>query len=130
VGTFADRYGRKRACQVYCGLYAASALTTLFSSTRILLLGRALAGVSSAMLSRVFEMWMLGEFRRLEFGESEGAEKYMYCTMTTVNGFVSVAAGIVSQVLVQSFKSEVAPFLGSIVCLGLAYLVIDKTWVC
>lgn len=107
-----------------------SSLTVLSGSLPVLVLGRALAGVSSCLLSTVFEMWMLGEFRRLDFGHAGEAVKYAYCSINTMNGFVSVTAGILSHILVQTFASEVAPFMASIACLALAFVLISRSWVC
>ncbi|KJR82512.1 Major Facilitator Superfamily protein [Sporothrix schenckii 1099-18] len=63
VGGMADQHGRKRACLVFCGTYAAScALTVLSASLPVLLMGRVLGGVSTSLLFSVFESWMVTDF--------------------------------------------------------------------
>ena len=129
VGSLADKYGRRSACLWYCGLYAISCCSIASSRVTILFVGRILGGVSTTLLFTVFEAWMVSEYQRLGFGHSDRALSSMYSSMSVMNGFVAVACGVLSQYLVYVFGSEIAPFMGSIVCLCLASLLISKSWV-
>lgn len=129
TGSLADKYGRKRACLWYCGLYSISCLTINSTKVPILFLGRILGGVSTTLLFTVFEAWMIAEYHRLGFGHSDNALNSVYSSMSILNGFVAVASGIISQYLVHVFDSELSPFAASIVCLGLAALLITRNWV-
>jgi MFS transporter, MFS domain-containing protein family, molybdate-anion transporter len=129
VGPLADRYGRKRACLLFCVLFSLSSLTVILDSIWTLALGRALAGVSATLLSTVFEMWLLTEHQRHGFGHAEEALQSIHGAMSTTNGFVAIAAGITSQFLVRSFESDTAPFMASIVCLVALFFFISKHWV-
>ena len=129
VGSLADKYGRRSACFWYCGLYSVSCCSIASSRVTILFIGRILGGVSTTLLFTVFEAWMVAEYRRLGFGHSDSALSSIYSSMSVMNGFVAVACGVLSQYLVYVFGSEIAPFMGSIVCLCLASLLISKSWV-
>lgn len=130
VGALADKYGRKRACLWYCGLYSVSCLTVTSSNVTVLFFGRMLGGVSTTLLFTVFEAWMVAEYNRLGFGQSDTALSPVYSSMSVLNGFIAVACGIVSQYMVHLFGTAVAPFMGSIGCLALAAFLIIRNWVC
>lgn len=129
AGALADKYGRRLASLSYCFLYSASCLSVISSKVSVLFLGRVLGGVSTTLLFTVFETWMIAEYNRLGLGYSETALSSVYSAMSILNGFVAVVSGVVSQYLVYMFGSEMAPFMASVVCLGLASLLICKSWV-
>lgn len=59
VGKFADKYGRKMACSLFCIIYALSCLTKLTSNYKVLMFGRLLGGVATALLHTTFESWLV-----------------------------------------------------------------------
>jgi MFS family permease len=59
VGEFADKYGRRMACSLFCVIYAASCLTKLTSNYSVLMVGRLLGGVSTSLLHTTFESWLV-----------------------------------------------------------------------
>ncbi|KAF4658148.1 Molybdate-anion transporter [Perkinsus chesapeaki] len=61
VGSFADRYGRRRFCLLYCWLYIASCLTKHISLYPVLMIGRLLGGTATSLLFSVFESWFICE---------------------------------------------------------------------
>lgn len=129
TGGLADRYGRKRACVVYCLLYSISCSSVLFSSLPVLFSGRILGGISTTLLFSVFETWMIAEYHRLAFVSAEGSLSTMFEAMSTSNGITAIVCGIISQALVVTSRSEKAPFVASIVCLVLAAQLIKRSWV-
>lgn len=129
VGSLADRYGRKLACMLYCMIYSVSCLTVLSGDITILFFGRALGGVSTTLLFTTFDAWLVAEVNRQGF-EGEGRLSSILGEMSTANGFVAIACGVASQVLVQVFGSEKTPFVASVVCLMCALLLISRYWVC
>lgn len=128
VGALADRYGRKRACTLYCAIYSLSCLSVLSGDITVLFAGRALGGVSTTLLFTTFDAWMVAEVNRQGF-EGGGRLSSILGEMSTANGFVAIGCGVASQVLVQMFGSEKAPFVASVVCLMLAALLISRYWV-
>merc|ERR1719464_1719826 len=59
VGSFADKFGRKRCCILYCLFYIASCMTKHFNSYAILMVGRITGGIATSMLFSCFECWMV-----------------------------------------------------------------------
>ncbi|KAJ3548727.1 hypothetical protein NM208_g861 [Fusarium decemcellulare] len=128
TGALADRYGRKLACITYCVIYSASCLTCLTHNLPLLFLGRALGGISTTLLSTVFETWMVAQFHQLGFESSDGLLSDILGSMSTVNGAVAVTCGIVAQALVSISGSEQMPFLVSIICLCAAGGIMWRSW--
>ena len=128
IGCLVDRWGRRFMCQVYCILYSLSCLTILSRDVRLLYVGRALGGISTTLLYTAFETWMIAEYNRLGFGHSDRALSSTYASVAILNRFIAMRSGVVAQIAVNVFNSEVAPFLLSIVCLSVAYLIVSKSW--
>ncbi|SPO06823.1 related to major facilitator superfamily domain-containing protein 5 [Cephalotrichum gorgonifer] len=127
VGSLADRFGRKLACMLYCIIYSVSCLTVLSANPSVLFFGRALGGVSTTLLFTTFDAWLVAEIHRLGF-DGEDRLSAIFGEMSMANGFVAIACGVVSQVLVQVFGSEKAPFIGSVVVLICAFVLISRYW--
>lgn len=114
---------------MYCIVYSISCLSVLSSDLPVLFIGRALGGVSTTLLFTTFDAWLVAEVNRQGF-EGEGRLSTILGEMSTANGFVAIACGVISQVLVQVFGSEKTPFVASVVCLMFALLLISRYWVC
>lgn len=67
LGSFVDKFGRKRSCIVYCVLEII--INTLEHSQNfiVLLIGRILGGISTNLLFSAFESWMTTEHRKKGF---------------------------------------------------------------
>ncbi len=68
AGSLADRFGRKRACLLYCGLYCVTCLSMLSDNLTFLFLGRVAGGVSTTLLFSVFEAWMISDYHERGLG--------------------------------------------------------------
>ncbi|KAI9465738.1 hypothetical protein BJY52DRAFT_1220488 [Lactarius psammicola] len=127
VGVWADTYGRKRICLLFCVLYAATCGLLLFPFFPLLLLGRVFGGISTSILFSAFESWLVSSSSNAAL-HSEDLSTIMG-RATLVNGFVATAAGIVSNQLVEwnngGFRS---PFVASGCLLLLAWAVISGSW--
>ena len=83
IGGFADEYGRRRLCIVYCACYAASVITKHCRNFRVLLVGRMFGGIATSLLFSVFESWFicahgergLGRHRVIDDGDKGSAER-------------------------------------------------------
>lgn len=64
VGEAADQYGRKKATLALCVIYAIGALSTKSPLLIILLLGRVLSGIGTALLYSAPESWLVGEAQK------------------------------------------------------------------
>jgi MFS transporter, MFS domain-containing protein family, molybdate-anion transporter len=117
VGSLSDKFGRRRLCMVFCGIYAASAFTKLVNSFAVLLFGRVLSGIATSLLFTSFESWMVSEHKARQFPEHLLSNTFSKAILG--NGAVAIAAGLVAQTMANSF-GYVAPFLTAVPCLGLA----------
>jgi len=126
VGVWADQYGRKRLCMIFCITYTLSCVCTLFPSFIILFSGRILGGLSTSILFSSFESWLVGSSSSLGLGEGELST--IMGRATLVNGFVATTAGIFSNNLVAWTNNFQAPFVASGAALILAWVMIKGAW--
>lgn len=116
-------------CLAFCLLYSSSCLTKIFSSLPILILGRMLGGVSTTLLYSVFEAWMVHEHSSQGLHSKGLPLNQILGQMATCSSLSAIAAGVLGQVLVDLFGTNVAPFLGSVFLLGLAFFLVLRQWV-
>mmetsp|Transcript_26806 Transcript_26806/g.48343 ORF Transcript_26806/g.48343 Transcript_26806/m.48343 type:complete len:479 (+) Transcript_26806:94-1530(+) len=124
LGSLVDKFGRKRSCIVYCILEILINWLEHYNSFEILLLGRVLGGISTNLLFSAFESWMATEHRKRGFPEEWMARTYSECSIG--NGATAILAGILAQVLEDSF-GHIGPFQGAIALTVLA-LVLVLRW--
>ncbi|CAH0004425.1 unnamed protein product [Clonostachys byssicola] len=89
---------------------------------------RVLSGLGTTILFTAFEAWMIAGCNRLGFGDEDGILNSIFGTMSVLNGFIAIACGLVSQLLVKLTSSEKSPFIASIFCLVPASYLISTTW--
>ncbi|KAK3195961.1 hypothetical protein K4F52_000828 [Lecanicillium sp. MT-2017a] len=134
AGSLADRFGRKKACLLYCVLYVITCLTMLSDNLTTLFVGRFAGGVSTTLLFSVFEAWMISDYHERGLHVSEDPEAASssldstFSTMTTLSCVVAILSGIVGDGLVQASGTRTWPFLASIFCCIVAGLIISSTW--
>jgi len=129
TGKLADRYGRRRACLVFCVIYSLSCLTLLVDDIVTLLIGRVLGGVSTTLMYSVFESWMVTEFNK-QFPDEPGSTlSGIFSIMTTLNTMVAITAGVLAEWVTHLTGTEKAPFMTAVACLMLAFAAISSQWV-
>lgn len=121
LGSFVDKFGRKRSCIIYCLLEIAINVMEGYQNFTILLLGRIMGGVSTNLLFSAFESWMTTEHRRQGFPEEWLSRTYSMCSI--INGTTAILAGIVAQLLEDAF-GHIGPFHGAVGLTSLALLLI------
>ncbi|EFY95835.2 major facilitator superfamily transporter [Metarhizium robertsii ARSEF 23] len=116
LGGAADRFGRKKACLLYCILYIITCLTMISDSLPILFLGRLAGGVGTTLLYSVFEAWMISDYHErglqafaLELGP-------IFSAMTTISCLVAIVSGVLGDVLVTASGTRIWPFMVAIAC--------------
>jgi MFS transporter, MFS domain-containing protein family, molybdate-anion transporter len=124
LGSAVDKFGRKRACLVYCVLEVMINVMEHSTHFPTLIAGRILGGISTNLLFSAFESWMTTEHRKRGFPEEWLTRTYSEASM--VNGSTAVLAGIVAQVLEDSL-GQIGPFQGAIGLTVLA-LVLVLRW--
>eukprot|EP00527_Entomoneis_sp_CCMP2396_P004951 CAMPEP_0198142314 /NCGR_PEP_ID=MMETSP1443-20131203/5121_1 /TAXON_ID=186043 /ORGANISM="Entomoneis sp., Strain CCMP2396" /LENGTH=492 /DNA_ID=CAMNT_0043805285 /DNA_START=75 /DNA_END=1553 /DNA_ORIENTATION=+ len=121
LGSFVDKFGRKRSCIVYCLLEIAINVMEGYENFTVLMIGRVMGGVSTNLLFSAFESWMTTEHRHQGFPESWLSRTYSQCSV--VNGATAIFAGVVAQFLEDSF-GHIGPFHGAVGLTILAMLMI------
>lgn len=121
LGSFVDKFGRKRSCIVYCLLEIVINVLEHYDNFPILLFGRVLGGVSTNLLFSSFESWMTTQHRHLGFPEELLSLTYSQCSI--VNGTTAIFAGIVAQVLEDRF-GHIGPFQGAVALTVLALVMV------
>lgn len=121
LGSFVDKFGRKRSCIIYCLLEIVINVMEGYQNFTILLLGRIMGGVSTNLLFSAFESWMTTEHRRQGFPEEWLSKTYGVCSI--VNGTTAILAGIVAQLLEDAF-GHIGPFHGAVGLTALALVLI------
>lgn len=119
LGSFVDKFGRKRSCIVYCVLEIVINVLEHFDHFPTLIFGRILGGVSTNLLFSAFESWMTTEHRKRGFPEEWLSRTYSQCSVG--NGTMAIFAGIVAQFLEDSL-GHIGPFQGAVALTVLALL--------
>lgn len=126
VGVWADQYGRRRLCLIFCVTYTVSCICTLFPSFPILFGGRFLGGLSTSILFSCFESWLVASSTSLGLTDSELSK--IMGRATFFNGFLAASAGVLTNSLVARTKNFQTPFIASGTMLTLAWLTIKCLW--
>mmetsp|Transcript_28555 Transcript_28555/g.77278 ORF Transcript_28555/g.77278 Transcript_28555/m.77278 type:complete len:480 (-) Transcript_28555:342-1781(-) len=124
LGSFVDKFGRKKSCIVYCVLEIIINTLEHSHDFGILLFGRVLGGISTNLLFSAFESWMTTEHRKRGFPEEWMSKTY--ADQSIGNGTMAILAGIVAQVLEDNL-GQIGPFQGAIALTVLA-LVLVLPW--
>jgi MFS family permease len=96
----------------------------------VLVFGRVLGGLSTTLLFSVFETWMITEYHNRGLDNAGVLLSRIFGSMATLSSVIAILAGVLGDVLVQYSASRIAPFLASVICLAVAFLLIWTRWVC
>lgn len=129
VGGVADRFGRKKACLLYCLLYALTCLTMISNSLPILFIGRFAGGVCTTLLYSVFEAWMISDYHERGLQASGMELSSVFSNMTTISCIVAIVCGVIGDILVTASGTRTWPFMVAIACCGGAGALILTNWV-
>ncbi|KAM0336161.1 hypothetical protein ACHAPQ_004436 [Fusarium lateritium] len=129
IGSMVDKYGSKAMCRYYCIMSSLSCLTMLLGNIPLLFVGRAMGGLANTILYSAFETWMIAEYHKQGFADCVGALDVMHSSIAITNGFVAVGGGVAAQMFASVFGLQLAPFVVSLICLGMALMVINRSWV-
>lgn len=121
IGPAIDRFGSKRACLVYGGVYGLCCLCMLSKNYEVLLFGRVLSGIAVAILSSAFETWVMNRSEMAAFPWIWIQKTFALQAMGT--GAVAIGAGVLAEGAEEMF-GFVAPFL-----LAFGFLVLGTVWI-
>lgn len=121
VGILADKFGRKKTCQLYGVLYILSCFTKHYSDFQTLAVGRVLGGIATSILMSVFDSWLIGS--------SSLPVDSVFDNAVLVNSLVAIASGVVADVVYNlSGSSYTAVFDVASLFLLTGIIVIEFTW--
>jgi len=125
TGPMIDRFGRKRAALLYCALEAGINLLEQFPFLSGLIVSRMVGGVTTNLLSTVFEAWVDTEYRSRGFS----AEQYetLMRDSIVVSNLAAIASGYLAHILAEAMGPK-GPFEGAVTCTVLAFGVIMFLW--
>ncbi|KAI0457599.1 major facilitator superfamily domain-containing protein [Xylaria acuta] len=94
TGYLTDRFGRRRACLVFCGIHSLAAVSVCFDALPVLIAGRVLGGVALSLLWTAFESWMIAEYNERGFARGSGLSlTSLFGAMTTSKCLTAIVAG-------------------------------------
>lgn len=90
-----------------------------------LIVSRVVGGITTNLLSTVFEAWVDTEYRNRGFAEKE--YETLMRDSVVISNLAAIASGYLAHVLAESF-GNVGPFEGAVTCTGIAFVVIFLLW--
>eukprot|EP00535_Pseudo-nitzschia_heimii_P003004 CAMPEP_0197194152 /NCGR_PEP_ID=MMETSP1423-20130617/28702_1 /TAXON_ID=476441 /ORGANISM="Pseudo-nitzschia heimii, Strain UNC1101" /LENGTH=574 /DNA_ID=CAMNT_0042647525 /DNA_START=175 /DNA_END=1896 /DNA_ORIENTATION=- len=156
TGPLIDKFGRKKSAMLYCVLEMGINLLEQYPFLSGLLLSRMVGGITTNLLSSVFETWLDTEFRNRHRTMKSGVDSAeitdddttsTLCSNTDnfddiaakneyelimrdsviISNLASIASGYLAHLLAERYGS-VGPFQGAVSCTGIALIVITFLW--
>jgi MFS family permease len=124
-GPLIDRFGRKKSALLYCALEVGINLLEQFPFLSGLIVSRVVGGITTNLLSTVFEAWLDTEYRSRGFAKSE--YETLMRDSVVVSNLAAIASGYLAHILAEAF-GPVGPFEGAVTCTGVAFAVIAFLW--
>lgn len=125
TGPLIDRFGRKKSALVYCALEVGINMLEQFPFLSGLIVSRVVGGITTNLLSTVFEAWLDTEYRNRGFAKEE--YETLMRDSVVVSNLAAIASGYLAHILAESF-GNVGPFEGAVTCTAVAFAVIFVLW--
>lgn len=125
TGPLIDRFGRKKSALLYCALEVGINMLEQFPFLSGLIVSRVVGGVTTNLLSTVFETWLDTEYRNRGFAKEE--YETLMRDSVVVSNLAAIASGYLAHVLAESFGNT-GPFEGAVTCTAVAFAVIFFLW--
>ena len=125
TGPLVDKFGRKKAALLYCFLEVGINMLEQYPFLTGLIASRMVGGITTNLLSSVFETWLDTEYRARGFDE----EKYEIIMRDSVivSNTAAIASGYLAHVLAEKL-GPVGPFEGAVGCTVIAFGVVMVMW--
>mmetsp|Transcript_14998 Transcript_14998/g.37769 ORF Transcript_14998/g.37769 Transcript_14998/m.37769 type:complete len:630 (-) Transcript_14998:186-2075(-) len=125
TGPLIDRFGRKKSALLYCALEVGINMLEQFPFLSGLIVSRVVGGVTTNLLSTVFETWLDTEYRNRGFAKEE--YETLMRDSVVVSNLAAIASGYLAHVLAENFGNT-GPFEGAVTCTAVAFAVIFFLW--
>lgn len=125
TGPLVDRLGRKRSAILYCVLEISINMLEQYQWLPGLIVSRMVGGITTNLLSTVFDAWLDTEYRRRGLAK-EGYEIIMRDSVI-VSNLAAIGSGYLAHVLAERY-GPVGPFEGAVTFTAIALIVIMFVW--
>lgn len=120
-----DRFGRKKSALLYCALEIFINMLEQYPVLIGLVASRMIGGITTNLLSSVFETWLDTEYRRQGF-DPEQYEIVMRDSVVASN-LAAIASGYLAHELAERL-GPVGPFEGAVFCTVVALAIVMGMW--
>jgi len=125
IGPFVDRFGRKNAAILYCILEIVINFMEQYPKLNGLIACRVIGGITTNLLSSVFESWLRTEYQDREFPKEK--LEVILRDSTIASTSATIVSGYIAHML-ASVDGAVGPFKGAVAVTGIALLLIVRLW--
>ena len=125
TGALVDKIGRKKSALLYCALEIFINMLEQYPNLVGLIVSRMIGGITTNLLSSVFETWVDTEYRRRGFDH----DKYEIVMRDSVvaSNLSAIASGYLAHTLAERF-GPVGPFEGAVACTAVALAIVMAVW--
>lgn len=125
TGPMIDKFGRKRSALLYCALEVGINLLEQFPFLSGLIVSRMVGGITTNLLSTVFEAWVDTEYRKRGFSDAD--YETLMRDSVVVSNLAAIASGYLAHLLAEAL-GPVGPFEGAVTCTAIAFAVVFFLW--
>ncbi len=125
TGPMIDRFGRKKTALLYCALEVGINMLEQFPFLSGLIVSRMVGGITTNLLSTVFEAWADTEYRKRGFSDVQ--YETLMRDSVVVSNLAAIASGYLAHVLAEAMGPK-GPFEGAVTCTALAFGVVLFLW--
>ena len=125
TGPLVDKFGRKKSALLYCILEIGINMLEQYPFFAGLIVSRVVGGVTTNLLSSVFETWLDTEYRYRGIDSSK--YEIIMRDSVIVSNVASIASGYLAHMLAEQY-GPVGPFQGAVTCTAIALVVIFFLW--
>ena len=125
TGPLIDKLGRKKSALLYCALEMGINWLEQYPFLVGLVISRMVGGITTNLLSSVFETWLDSEYRRRGFDQKK--YEIIMRDSVVISNMAAIASGYLAHLLAEH-SGPVGPFKGAVSCTAVAMLVIFTCW--
>lgn len=125
TGPLVDRIGRKKAAIAYCVLEIGINMLEQYPILIGLIVSRMVGGITTNLLSSVFETWLDTEYRKRGFDEKK--YEIIMRDSVVISNLSAIASGYLAHQLAERL-GPVGPFEGAVTCTAIALAVVSVVW--
>ena len=125
TGPLIDKFGRKKSALLYCILEIGINMLEQYPFFLGLVVSRMVGGITTNLLSSVFDTWVDTEYRKRGFDKSE--YEIVMRDAVIVKNLAAIASGYLAHILAET-SGPVGPFRGAVTCTVIALVVVFVVW--